>query len=165
MNETIETTVDKLTKQRESLDSIKNAITELPKSRGTSLAFTKLKKGRMYIGELALDLGKDFPYEKTKEATTAEGIQDAVDLSSNPLVIGDNEITNLNNLRDLITTEINTFLETTMPIKLAGKSIQERFVMNCNISEAYRGLKESRMYLGIRLGEIRDIAKIIQNGK
>lgn len=171
MNETIKNVVSNLTKQREALDAFKTAINELPKSRGTSLAYTTLEKSRMYIGEICRELGKEYPYEATKKANTPEGIQEAVDRTKTIFKLSDNEIINLNNLREVLEKELDYFLQQVFhPEKgLIGNrtnlSITNKFVIDCNISEAYRGLKEARMYLGIRLGEIRDNAKIIQNGK
>lgn len=164
MNEQVKEIVTKLTTQRENLDSIKTAINDLPKSRGTALAYTALEKSRMYIGEICRELGKEYPYEATKTATTAEGIQEAIDKSTIVWKIQGNEIVDLNKLRENLETELTTLLNTITLIKLNNNE-QDRFVMNCITSEAYRGLKESRMYLGIRLGEIRDNANILNNSK
>jgi len=158
MNETVNT----LTKQRERLDAIKIAIGKLPKSRGNAIAFTSLEKGRMYIGEICRELGKSYPYEATKTATTAEGIQDAVDISVNTIEVDTNEIVALNNFRELLNNELKSFEVLVFEEKggiPVSDNARDRFVMNCVIGEAYRGLKETRMWLGIRLGELRDEVK------
>lgn len=165
MNETIKNVVSNLTKQREALDAFKTAINELPKSRGASLAFTALEKGRMYMGEICRELGKEYPYEATKTATTAEGIQDAADISCIIWEVQANEIVELNRLREALEIELDMFIETVFhPEKgistFPKDTVLSNFVIDCNIAEAYRGIKEARMYLGIRLGEIRDNHKI-----
>ena len=149
---------ERLTLQRERLDSTKVAIGKLPRSRGQALAFTSLEKGRMYVGELCRELGKAYPYEATKKATTAEGIQEAVDLSTKEIHLGDNEISNLNFLRDDIEVETKVLLDSIREIQ-APNDRMDQFVMNTKASEAYRGLLEARMWLGIRLGELRDLNK------
>jgi len=154
MNEIIKT----LTTQRERLDSIKTGLGTLPKSRGTALAFTALEKSRMYIGEICIQLGNENPYEATKTATDAKGIQDAVDTSELVYGTSGNEIIDLNTFRTDLEIELEKLLDVIEKMKspVGGRN---SFVTNCIVSEAYRGLKESRMYLGIRLGELRDIEK------
>lgn len=150
--------MEQLTLQRKGLDSVLATMNSLPNSRGKALAYTALQKGRMYIGEVLRELGKEYPYEATKEATTAEGIQDAVDKADadTPVLINTgNEIIDINKLRDILEKELDSFVVT---IGALPKSVDlmKKFVQDTNIAEAYRSLKESRMWLGIRLGELRD---------
>jgi len=154
-------TIELFTSQRERLDALKNGITLLPNTRGKSLAFTSLEKGRMYIGEICGELGKEYPYADTKKATTAEGIQEAVDKAtkSTPAFLDKgNEIVNLNDLRDLMDKEVDTFLVNITKLAAMKPSIK-KFVIDCKVSEAYRSLLEARMWLGVRLGEIKDGSK------
>lgn len=152
--------IDVLSKQRVRLDSILNGMKELPKARGTATAITSLEKGRMYIGEILLGLGKTYPYDKTKTATNPEGIQEAVDKSTvNWKVVG-NEIQDLNNYREALQNEVDNFLKEIFDVGVSNYGVnngKDAFILSCNLSEAYRGLKEARMWLGVRLGEIRDI--------
>lgn len=154
----MENVTKELTEQRVRLDMHKDAISRLPKSRGQALAFTALEKGRMYVGEVCRELGKEYPYEATKTATTAEGIQDAVDVSDKGYTIDANEIVALNDIREHLDKETEHFLILVDSLPKAKWSIK-KFTQDCAISEAYRGLKETRMWLGIRLGELRDTAK------
>lgn len=148
-----------LSEQRVKLDVVLNSMKQLPKSREVSLAFTSLQKGRMYIGEILFQLGKEYPYDKTKEATKPDEIEKAVDVSNKVIALDENEIVALNMLRDIIADATDSFLKEVFDV---GKSsfgvIGEKnvFILSCNISEAYRGLKETRMWLGVRLGEIRN---------
>lgn len=157
MNETLK----QLTSQRIRLDVIKSKMAKLPRSRGQALAYTALEKGRMYVGEICRELGKEYPYEATKKATTAEGIQDAVDVSDNKVTIDENEIVACNELRDVLDTELGIFLGTVHDPNNAINlsTLVDVFTMAAAIAESYKGLKEARMWLGIRLGEIRDNAK------
>lgn len=173
MNEIVIKTVKSLSNQRVRLDVVKQQINKLPKSRGTSLAFTALERGRMWIGEICGELGNQYPYEKTKEATDASGIQAAVDLGETIVSIDPNEIIALNQIREEIEKECETFvgiafgrgdLTTFSPIGVSA------FKIEVAIHEAYKGLKEARMWAGIRLGEIRDsvqttISTIDKDGK
>lgn len=157
-----ESSVKVLSEQRVRLDAILQSMNMLPRSRGASLGVTALEKGRMYIGEMLFVLGKKYPYDKTKGATTAEGIQDAVDKVDTFTPIDTNEIVALNNLREEIQVELDLFVKEIFEVGLTGfgtNGNKEKFIMDCNISEAYRGLKETRMWLGVRLGEIRDNSK------
>ena len=154
----MEQTIGKLTAQRVSLDMHKDAINRLPASRGKALAFTSLEKGRMYLGEVCRELGMEYPYEATKTATTAEGIQDAVDTSDKAYSIDENEIVALNVIREKLDKETEQLLAVIESLPSSKWTIG-KFKIDCAISEAYRGLKEARMWLGIRLGEIKDNAK------
>jgi hypothetical protein len=157
----MEKTIKHLTNQRERLDAVKTAINTLPKSRGTSLAFTSLEKGRMYIGEICRELGKEYPYEATKQATDAKGIQDAVDTAKTDtpaIQLVSNEVVNLNTIREVLEQELTELIKTIGSIK-SPTGHREAFEMSCVCSEAWRGLKETRMWLGIRLGEIKDNSK------
>ena len=111
---------------------------ESKRSRGLSLAITALEKGRMYLGEVQGNFGQEFPYEATKKATTAEGIQKAVEVSD----------------------KVDQILEVIMNIAENRKTddLKAKFLQDANIAEAYRSYKECRMWLGIRLGEIKDNA-------
>lgn len=156
--------LESLTSQRVRLDTVKKAMIGLPRSRGASLAFTALEKGRMYIGEMCRELGKEYPYEATKKAIDAKGIQDAVDVSTDTgdIVVNHNEIVSLNILRDNLEKELIVFISITFIVNggiAPSKDNAERFQMSCAVSEAYKGLKEARMWMGIRLGELRDIEK------
>ena len=159
--------IDTLSIQRKGLDAIKIAINKLPNSRGKALGFTALEKGRMYIGEVSRELGAEYPYEATKQAVDAKGIQAAVDLADTetPVIsITGNEVVDLNVLREVIEKELESFTHTIFPkVSMSTYGINsglgKKFVLDCNISEAYRSLKESRMWLGVRLGELRDTAK------
>lgn len=156
MNETIKA----LTEQRISLDALKVGMAQFPNSRGKALSFTALEKGRMWIGEVCRELGKEYPYEATKTATTAEGIQEAVDTVTKGTVvflIKENEITNLNEMRHILEQELTLFVKYLSNIEVPS-NWENKFAMDCAASEAYRSLKEARMWLGIRLGEIRDNA-------
>lgn len=165
----INKTIELLTERRIELDAMQKAIQLLPPSRVTALAITAIQKGRMYLGEVNFVLGKEFPYEKTKKATTPEGIQPAVDLSDAIWKLRDNEIISLNEIR----TELDSITEETTKAMLvcatadSPKDIYTKFILDCNISEAYRSLKEGRMWLGVRLGEIRDnnLPQSNNNGK
>lgn len=168
MNEIAKKTVNSLTNQRKRLDIIKKGIEHLPKSRGTALAFTALERGRMWIGEICRELGELYPYEKTKTATTAEGIQPAVDVSDAPVQVYENEIVGLNAFREELETECDTFLTIAFArgdlVTFAGVGTPA-FKVSVALREAYKGLKEARMWLGIRLGEIREDAAIIAQEK
>lgn len=159
----MEQVINTLTEQRVRLDALKEGLIQLPNSRGKSLSYTALEKGRMYLGEVCRELGKAYPYEKTKEAVDAKGIQDAVDTSTIEWKIVGNEVVDLNKFREELEQEEVYFLDFIETFN-ASKGIKElskidKFKLDCNISEAWRGLKEARMWLGIRLGEIRDNAK------
>ena len=159
--------IELLTENRVALNGLEKTIERLPRSRYTSLALTSLEKGRMYLGEIALDFGKDYPYEKTKQATSPEMIQKAVDLFEDKIGEIDNEIVTINKLRDELNNTTEEVLElvfnpTTGIITLIPELTKHKFIRDCNISEAYRSIKEARMWLGKRLGEIRDNA--VNNG-
>lgn len=154
--------VNVLSEQRVRLDSILNRMKEFPKSRGTAAAITSVEKGRMYIGEILGVLGKEYPYNKTKDATTAEDIQEATDKSTVVLEVVGNEVVDLNTIREVLQNEVDSFLEEVFNDKhnnLVFQTTKAKFVYDCTVSEAYRGLKEGRMWLGARLGEIRDNSK------
>ena len=159
MNEIINRSIKSFTAQRVRLDMHKDAIKRLPASRGTSLAFTALEEGRMWIGEMCRELGHAYPYEATKEATDASGIQEAVDVSDKGYEIDGNEIIALNDLRDYLEKECDQLQSIYFKRKIHKLVIETeegRFRLTCAFTEAYQGLKETRMWLGIRLGEIRD---------
>ena len=165
---TMKEVIDTLSIQRKGLDAIKIAINKLPNSRGKALGFTALEKGRMYIGEVSRELGAEYPYEATKQAVDAKGIQAAVDLADTetPVIsITGNEVVDLNTLREVLEKELDYFMgiifipKKGLNAKLISIGVDKKFTLDCNISEAYRSLKESRMWLGVRLGELRDTAK------
>ena len=152
--------VEKLSKVRVDSSTILNTLRgmeETQRSRGLSLATTSLEKGRMYLGEIQGNLGEEFPYETTKTATTAKEIQKAVEVSGKVLPIDSNEILNLNRLREAITIKIEEILECVMWFATEHKvgNLEDKFVRDSNIAEAYRSYKETRMWLGVRLGEIK----------
>ena len=154
--------VKNITIQRVRLDAILTDVRDLPKSRGAALGATSLEKGRMYLGELCGQLSKkDSPYEATKSATTAEGIQDAADKAGNivSLIKGDNEVVNLNVIREALNQEIVKLEATVDNISVQHKTTIDLFKLNSICGEAWRGLKETRMWLGVRMGEIRDNSK------
>lgn len=153
----MEQVMKELTEQRVRLDAIKNAINELPASRGKALAYTSLEKGRMYVGEVLRELGKEYPYEATKKATDAKGIQEAADTSDTVWEVKGNEIVELNRFREVLEQEELIFLNCMEKVQNPIRW-RNTFVTSCVVSEAWRGLKEARMWLGIRLGEIRDNA-------
>lgn len=150
-------TIQTLTNERVKLNVIEKKLSLLPRKRYISLALTSLEKGRMYLGEVCRELGHAYPYEATKKATTAEGIQPAVDIVDDKVMIGvnENEIVELNNLRKDLESHIEVL---TVIIGETSKSVPsiKKFRLDCAYSEAYRSLKETRMWLGKRLGEIRD---------
>lgn len=156
----VELNIEKATNLRIKLDSFEKAIASLPRSRYNSLALTRLETGRMYIGEILILLGHEYPYEKTKTATTAKEIVPAADISTDTVELGDNEIVNLNLLREKLDEATKTFLDIVFgdkgitSIRLEDKT--KVFVRDTSIAEAYRGIKEARMFLGKRLGELRD---------
>lgn len=148
-----------LSEQRVKLDVILSSIKQLPKSREVSLAYTSLQKSRMYMGEILFQLGKQYPYDKTKKATKPSEIEKAVDVSNKVITLDENEIVALNMLRDIIADAINSFLKEVFDVGKSNFGVsgeKDIFILSCNISEAYRGLKETRMWLGVRLGEIRN---------
>lgn len=152
-----ETTIQTLTENRVNLDGIGKSLTLLTGSRYVSLAITALELGRMYVGEIALELGKEYPYEKTKKATSPEQIQKAVDLYEGKIKEHNNEIQAIVSIRESIDNINDNTLKTVNEFVLDSpvKGL-DKFKIDCNISEAYRSLKEARMWLGKRLGEIRD---------
>jgi hypothetical protein len=155
----VKETVELLSSKRVTLDVAIAKVNMLPRSRPTSLSATALQLGRMYLGEICMDLGKEYPYEKTKEATTAKGIQEATDTSNKKVTVDDNEIIELNKLRELLGQVNDDILEVVNNcIKANPMEGLSKFKNDCNVSQAYRSLKEGRMWLGVRLGEIRDKA-------
>lgn len=143
---------------RVDLSKVENTMKTLPNTRYSSLALTALELGRMYFGEIALTLGKEYPYEKTKEATTPEGIQAAVDVSNEMLFIEDNEIIKLNKLRGILDTTINSVMPDVIEAvdNMEHQEDSDDFAFMSDIMRTYTSLKEARMWLGKRLGEIRD---------
>jgi hypothetical protein len=158
-------TIEQLTSLRVRLDGVEKSVEALPKTRYSSLALTALETGRMYVGEVCRELGKEYPYEATKKAIDASGIQPAVDLSTTgSYLIGDNEIVNLNTLREDLEKHTQVLLDVVANDDF-GQDMPddpEKFlplISACN--GAYQGLKEARMWLGKRLGEIRD--KVVEH--
>jgi len=154
----MEKLVDYLKETRVKYDLVLKLIDKLPNSRGKALAYTSLQKGRMYLGEVSRDLGTVYPYEKTKTATTAEGIQKAVDTSSENPTISGNEIEQLNKLRDVLQEGLDSLLKEFFTLVKTRKTtdLKSRFELDADFAEAYRSIKESRIWLGVRLGEIKD---------
>lgn len=152
-----EQTIQTLTDNRVKLDFIGKKINNLKRTRATASAATALELGRMYLGEVCFSLGKDYPYHKTKKATKPSEIEPSVDLSDkNPEIVG-NEIEEINKLREVIDqinkNSIETINEFLVDSPLKGL---DKFYADCNVSQAYRSIKESRMWLGVRLKEIRE---------
>jgi len=152
--------IEAFSKVRVDSSVLLNTMRELSiksKSRGLSLATTSLEKGRMYLGEIQGNLGQEFPYEATKTAKTPKEIQEAVEVSKKSINLVDNEITNLNMLREEISKRIDVILSTFMwySEKRKVNNLKEKFLQDANFAEAYRAYKEARMWLGVRLGEIK----------
>lgn len=152
--------IEEFSKVRVELNTTLNTMRSMDaksRSRGLSLGTTALEKGIMYLGEVQLALGSEFPYEATKKATTPKEIQKALDSSPKTFPLDKNEITNLNSIREVIQGNLNTVLDTFMwyAEQRKNKDIKEKFVQDASFAEAYRSIKEARMWLGIRLGEIK----------
>lgn len=147
---------------RIAFDEIANAIDSLPKSRGKALATTALQKGRMYLGEIALRLGADIKYDHSN-VKEAKDIPEATDKAEKSTFLTKGEVNDILAIRkeiedkiliiDVVVGELNADNLT--------KGI-EKFKLDCDISESYRSLKEVRMWLGVRLGELRDQAKDVK---
>lgn len=162
------TLITTLSENRVRLDGINKLINKLPRTRYTASAATAVELGRMYMGEVVMSYGGSYPYEATKEATTPEGIQEAVDTYEGNLQLSDNEIVNINKLRELIVETIETSLDIIMQVRTSQQGQQAlnvAFLTDANITAMYTNLKEGRMWLGKRLGEIKDASKQIKNGK
>ncbi len=142
---------------RKESDGTLQSINSLENSRGKALAYTSLQKGRMYLGELCLLLGSKNPYKETDNATTADGIQKAVDLAVTYQEIKGNEIEQLNALRKQLGEDVENI--DFIVSRIDATVVLSKFELNCKASEAYRGFVEARMWLGVRLGEIRDNSK------
>lgn len=151
---TKEDAIQLLSKNRVELDKIDNTLQKLLPNRYVSLAKTSLELGRMYLGEVELDLGKEYPYEKTKEATKPQEIQPALDVTKEVYTLTNNTIVDVNKLRGLIDEITKESINTAL--KASVFSTKSKFVTKANIASAYTNLKESRMWLGKYLGFIRD---------
>lgn len=152
--------IEKLSKVRVDSSIILNTMEEMSKtqrSRGLSLAITSLEKGRMYLREVQGFLGKEFPYEATKNAKTAKEIQPAVEVSDKSVDLDNNEIINLNKLREVVDKKVDEVLSAILWFSTEHKvkHLSDKFIRDSNLSEAYRSYKETRMWLGVRLGEIK----------
>lgn len=149
--------INLVTNDRVRLDGVLKAIKELPSSRGASMAYTNLETGRMWLGEVCRELGKEYPYEKTKEATDAKGIQAAVDKARRALRFDGTEVQRLNLIREYLDNIINSYVDEIFDRDLTCKDVKDDFRFNVALVNAYTGLKQARMALGLRLGELRDI--------
>jgi hypothetical protein len=154
----METLVKELQESRVNLDLLITKVKTLQPSRGTALSITALEKGRMYIGELALMYGADNKYDHSK-VKEAKDIPEATDKHKNQIETKPkDDITSILSIRGEIELELNIIN------KLIGGVSQEqspfnKFKRDCYISEAFRSIVEGRMYLGVRLGELRDNEK------
>lgn len=151
MNEII---IDNGTKLRVDMDAVLISIKNLPRSRGASASFTALEKGRMYLGEILMLAGHTYPYEATKKAKLAKDIQEATDKAIEGFKVEGNEIEQLNQLRDILGNILDIYVHDILDV--FEVNIDTAYTWSIVNREVWKGLKESRMYLGIRLGEIRD---------
>lgn len=148
MNEKSEKTVNSIKKVRISLDNDLKNIKELPSNRPLSMAYTALESGRMWLGKLCGAIGAAYPYEKTKEAVNPKEIQNPVDIKKDFEMYHGNEIQVINKLREVLNKQSDFILEITDGLKLGYKGEQA-------LNNSYKGLQESIMGLGLRLGEIK----------
>ncbi|MAT89591.1 MAG: hypothetical protein CMC35_02770 [Flavobacteriaceae bacterium] len=123
--------------------------------REVSLAYTALQKGRMYLGECQHDLGAEYPYKKTAEATKPSEIEMGADLCEGYNSLEGNNIENLIKLRGYIDKVTAMALDSYSKGR-NNYDVESKFIADCHLSEAYRSLKEARMWLGCALGIIRD---------
>lgn len=161
MEQQVRSFVNLVTNDRVRLDGVLKAIQELPRSRGASTAYTKLEYGRMWLGEVCRELGKEYPYEATKKAVEAKDIQAAVDKAQRAMRFDGTEIQKLNLIREYLDNVLNSYIDELFDRDLTCNDVKSDFKFNVALTNAYTGLKESRMALGLRLGELRDI----ENGK
>lgn len=148
-----------LTEDRVKLDSVLKSIKALPASRGASMAYTALEFGRMWMGEMCRELGKEYPYESTKTATNASQIVDAVDKADSAFEFKGNEIEQLNGIREYLDNVLSIYTKDSSALSLAPVAKEANVNYRLAFTNMHRGLKESRMALGLRLGELRDIEK------
>lgn len=142
---------------RENLDVTLQFIEDLPNSRGKALSYTALQKGRMYLGELAILLGADNKYDHSK-IKEAKNIPAATDLRKISDTVFKEEIPTILEIREDIEQEIGIFDVITTYFNNNNSTI-DRFKRDCYVAESYRSIIEARMWLGVRLEEIRDNAK------
>tara|TARA_R110000796_G_scaffold231853_8_gene349961 strand:+ start:12048 stop:12503 length:456 start_codon:yes stop_codon:yes gene_type:complete len=136
-----------------------NSVDELDQSRELALAKTSLQKAMMWSGNyLKFTDSGDNPYANNGSRETVADIEPMFD-KTEAAISGDNPVIVVDNLRELIDEARKEVLE--FSLKRPGASEASDEIMQYFIViSIIQHLMESRMWLGMELGRMRDEAAI-----
>lgn len=151
---------------RRGLMIIGNSVDKLTPGRYTALVRTSSQKAMMWTGTMMKFTKQgDNPYAKHDgNRKTVEDIEPMFDATSdtlNPAIFEEGEIYAIDQIREYLSKQIDAFVEYTNSDEFDEIEIDDAGEIHIGMClfNIYTHMTEARMWLGMRLGEIRDEAK------
>lgn len=131
---------------RITLDSIQKALNDLPKSRYSSLAVTRVEAGRLWLGKVLQALGTPYPYPTGSDMSTKK-IDLPVDLADGKFPLDSNVIMACKGAREVLGNIIDSIDSTLVGVFTDGES------GHLALFNSISAIQECRMWLGMLMQE------------
>lgn len=147
---------------RNRIQVLKNTIPNLPSSRPVVLANTSVQTAMMWSGNILKALsGGETPYANDGKRTKVTDIEPMFEKTDNSFKLSGNDVADIDLLRQEISKEIASIEDFMLQPGSIEEDLSDRGEMQFMIAvgSVMQYLTETRMWLGMQLGAIRDAAK------
>jgi hypothetical protein len=140
---------------RLSLDMYANSIKVLPASREASLAFTAMQRAKMWLGKCMEELGTPTPYPQS-ENPDSKAIEPPADHTEETIFNSGTESTETAKVKMLRQVLEKTIIGMKHGVSAIHEGAGNSHFFSIAIQEAYISAVDAKMWLGMRLGAIRE---------
>jgi hypothetical protein len=149
--------IDKIKDLRKKIDNTLYNLRCLNPSREISLSITKIQEARMWTGLFLGLIGEPTPYANNGMRKNVKDIEKATDLSRKFCFVKGTQVEGVDKLREVIKEHINEYEDIKRNIHFTKQAYLQQ--INHTYQKTMDYLVESRLWLGMELGRIRDESK------
>jgi hypothetical protein len=137
---------------RKQLSMLLNSLPVSPTANGryTALAKTNLEEGRMWMGKILGLIGDAYPYSE-KNIEAVDVTDEKVDFEKHGRYSDENKI---NLIRKLLDLQADYIISCDSYVIEFQTTVEDMLKLQIAIRNAYTGVMQSRMWLGMELAEL-----------